>query len=80
MSHAKDPADSDACAVSIHVVIEGDDSDGDSVSDFWEWLGGYDPYDANDKPSLPLRVWLGAALLLVTLGATGAWRVCRRFV
>jgi len=33
VSDAKGPADSDACAVSIHLAIEGDDSDGDVLAE-----------------------------------------------
>jgi len=102
VSDTQAPADTDARAVSIHVVTEGDDSDGDTIpdlteghddvdgdtvpnyldldsdgdgaSDFWEWTAGYDPYDANDTPPLPLSPW---PFLLMALGALGAWRVRR---
>ena len=53
------------------------DSDEDGVSDFWEWLGGYDPYSAAETPALPLSCTSVAAALLLAIVCC-IWRVPRR--
>jgi hypothetical protein len=51
------------------------DSDGDGASDRDEWSFGYDPYDANDTPVLPVRCFLSAfGLCSSAFSASHSWR------
>jgi len=67
-------ADTDGDGIPNYLDLDSDD---DGVSDFWEWLGGYDPYNAAETPALPLRAW---PLVLTALLATMAVSILRRAV
>lgn len=53
------------------------DSDADGVSDRQEWIFGYDPYDANDTPMLPVGA-VGVIMVAILLAAFAVRRRSRR--
>jgi len=49
------------------------DSDGDGVSDMDEQAFGYDPYDADETPTMPLNLWF-AVIAVALIGVAFTYR------